>query len=302
MAGTMEWWNSQHWHLAWMTLAIFMIAYLGSPRHSGQMAFRRVKRLLQQALDNRRYTQFHGLVLPTGGGREALDHVVISRWGIQVIVSEYRKGEISGGEAQELWKQVHFGRTRRWPNPIHRARLQMETLQSLLGIPRDCFQLLVAVDGQDKLSSRLPAQVVRVEQLLSVLDRKGKEKLTPEQADRVVNLLESNRMRSQGVNKAVVLQLLLGVGVIAGGYVVYGASLRSVMEDFSGYVERRAAPERFDDSGRRKSEQELFEESLTCAYSADTNRCSCYEAEGEKAEIEFDRCRELSERGSILLQ
>lgn len=294
---------SQHWHLAWIIPAALLLVYLGSPRHRGKMAYRRVKRVLEHSLDKRRFTQFHGLILPTGGGTEALDHVVVSRHGIFVIVSEHRPGALSGGESQEHWKQVRFGGVRRWPNPLYRVRLQMETLQRILGVPRDRFHLVVALGGQDKPSKDLPRQVLLINRLVPFIESRTEKLLTPEQADQVVKSLIECRLRTgYRISTTSVTRLALGIAVLAGIYFVYGDELRVFLSDFDENVERLAAPERFDEGGQRKSEQQLFEESLVCAFSADTQRCSCYRPDGEKAEIGSDRCRQLAERGSILTQ
>lgn len=294
--------SSQFWHLAWILPAVLAIVYLGSPRHAGQMTFRRVKRLLEHSLDGRRFSQFHGLVLPTGGGKELLDHVVVSRSGISVIVSEDFKGKVRGGESQEFWREERFGKVRQRPNPLVRARLQMETLQGLLELPREYFQLMVAVEGQQNLSSNLPGQVVSVERLADRIKTRSTERFTAEQADGVVRRIEEKRLSGGGRRGTLAAQLALGAAVLLGVYVVYGPDLRAVMSDFDGRLERLSAPERFDEQGRRKSEQTLFEESLNCAYSSDTARCACYGKDGEKVEIELSKCRDLAERGSILKQ
>ncbi len=293
----------QYWHLAWMAAALFLMVYLGSPRHGGRMAYRRVRRLLTQSLDKRRYTQFHDLVLPTGGGTEHVDHVLVSRFGVFVIVSEHRPGVIAGGESQEYWKQTRLARDRRWPNPLYRARLQMEDLQRMLGMPRKCFHLVVAVSGQDKPLKKVPEKVLPINRLLHFIRSKTDQVLTPEQADRAVKIIaEAVVQPRRRVSKTAVAQGLLGLAIFAGVYFVFGDELGAIGADFDRWVERKAAPERFDEQGQRKSERELFEDSLICAFSQDTNRCSCYDKGGEKADIAFERCRELAERGSVLEQ
>lgn len=299
----MEFEFSQHWHLAWMIPAVMLIAYMGSPRHGGRMAFRRVKSVLEQSLDRRRFTQFHGIIVPTGGGTEALDHVLVSRHGVFVIVSEHRPGSLKGGESQERWTQKRFGRVRRWPNPLYRAKLQMETLQKILAIPRDRFHLVVALSGQDKVPADLPRQVLAVDRLVPFLESQAEQRLTPEQADRAVKALGESRLgAAKTMSRTAIARLALAVAVIVGIWFVYGDELCAFFSDFNENVERLAAPERFDETGQRKSEQQLFEESLICAYSADTMRCACYRDSGEKVDIEFERCRELAERGSVLTQ
>jgi len=294
---------AQHWNLEWMIAAVFLIVYLGSPRQRGQIAWRRVKRLLEQSLDRRRYTQFHDLTLPTGGGSERLDHVLVSRFGVVILASEHRPGKLSGGEAQEFWKQTHLGRAHRWPNPLHNIRLQMETLQNLLDIPRDRIHLAVILTGQESPLPKLPHQVLPLDRMLPFLRSKNDQLLTPEQADKVVEMINQKRLVTRpGISKQVVAQFALGLAVLAGLYFVYRDDIGDLLSDFDQRVERLAAPERFDTQGERKTEQQLFEESLVCAFSEDNMRCACYEKRGEKVEIEFSRCQDLAEQGSILKQ
>jgi len=40
-----------------------------------------------------------------------------------------------------------------------------------------------------------------------------------------------------------------------------------------------------------------WEASLRCAYSIETRRCACYEPQGRKAEMDYDSCRMLADRG-----
>lgn len=294
---------SQHWHLAWMIPAVFLIAYLGSPRHRGRMASRRVRQLLEQSLDPRGFTQFHDLVLPTGGGSEMLDHLLVSRYGLFVVVSEHRPGVLSGGESQETWTQKHLGRVRPWPNPIYRARLQMETLERLLDIPRSRIQLLVVIDGQDQVPEKLPRQVITTERLVDYLHSRTEQLLSPEQADRLVEVIGEKRLAPRHrPDTTAIVRWLLVLAVLAGVYYVYGDELSSLIDHYDERIERLARPERFTETGQRKSERQMQEENLICAISEDTMRCSCYGKEGDRVEIEFARCRELAERGSVLKQ
>ena len=289
-----------HWHLVWMAAVLFLMAYLGSPRHLGNRASQRVKRLLKQSLEKRRYSQFHDILLPTGGGNDWLDHLLVSRFGVFVIVSEYRPGEISGGESQELWKQKRFGKTRRWPNPVHRAKLHAEALRRNLDLPESRVFTVVVIDGPDALSSDLPSQVVSVGKLIPFLRSRSQELLSPEQADRLTLAIGHLHLhRPRQFSGVTMVRLLLALGIGLGVYLNYGESLKHLFTDFSGQVERLASPGNFTEEGERKSEQQLFEESLMCAWSADTNRCSCYQQGGEKVEIGLETCRELAERGSI---
>jgi hypothetical protein len=286
-----------------MIPALFIAVYIGSPRRSGKMAFLRVKRLLEQSFDRRRYSQFHGIRLPTGGGTEDADHILVSRFGVFIVVSEHRPGVLRGGESQQDWIQERLGRKRSWPNPLYRGKLQMEVLQRILDMPRKYFEIFVAVSGQDKPFKSLPERVIPANRLVSVLRSKTDQLLSLEQADRVAKMIaEAALERRIGITRTAVAQWLIAVVVFIGVLLVYGDDIRKLAGGFESQVDRWANPEQFHESGTPKSEQQLFEESVVCAYSEDTQRCSCYEKGGDSVAVEFSRCRELAERGSILRQ
>ena len=294
---------SPHWHLVWMAAALFLAAYIGSPRQQGKIAYRQVRRLLSQALERNRYSQFHSISLPSGGGTQDFDHVVVSRNGVFVIVSEYRPGRITGGESQEFWKQRRFGSARTWPNPVYRAKIQMETLEKLLEFPRSRFHVVVALGGQKPPLKGLPGQVMLATDVARFIRSKADPLLSPEQADAAAAKIRAALIaRSEGSKLASLVRFALAVAVAVGVYNVYGDALRSFFSDFENRIEQMAAPERFDEAGQRKTEQEVFEESLVCAFSEDSVRCSCYQKGGGKVEVGLEKCREIAERGSILKQ
>jgi hypothetical protein len=179
----------------------------------------------------------------------------------------------------------------------------MEALQRLLDYPRKCFHILVVIDGQPRLPKDPPKEVVTVSGLIPRIRSLSQQVLTPEQADRAARGIEEWRLPGPGRNrKTLAVQLALGIAVVAGVYFAYGSQLKSFVGNFDERIEQLAAPERFDQAGTRKSEEEIFEESLVCAFSADSMRCSCYQKGGENVEVEPSKCRELAERGSILKQ
>jgi hypothetical protein len=292
-------------HLLWITPLLLLIFFLSSPRYRGDIAESRVRRLLATGLERNRYTVFNGLVLPCGGGTRPIDHVVVSKFGIFVIESHYVRGWISGGEFQDRWKQGLLGRAVRFDNPMHRNRLQVEALQSLLGYPPSVFHPLVVLAGQKGFKSRLPDNVLPPENLLAHIRKKTRQLLTPEQADQAIRVIGEARLREPGglvVRPVALLRLFLLLAVVAGAWFAFRDGISQLSQDMRQRAEQRAAPEQFHPDGRRKTERELWEDSLICAYSADTGRCSCYDPAGSLVGLEPEQCRELAERGSILKQ
>ena len=290
-------------HLLWIAPLALIIAFISSPRFRGDIAENRVRRLLANGLNKSRYTVLNDVELPAGGGTVHVDHIVVSRFGVFVIESQYAKGMISGGEFQDRWKQEYWGRTKRIENPMHRSAVQAETLGRLLDISAPKIHPIVVMTGQSGMKTRSPAHLVPAEQLISYIRKKGTHVLEPEQADQVLKIIMDGRVHPSvhsQVSKWTLLTVFLVLVLLAGIWLAFGEQIRGVQEMLSERHEQRESPEMFHPDGSRKTEQEQWEDSLVCAWSEDTNRCACYEPDGERADLEQSKCRSLAERGSIL--
>lgn len=292
-------------HLLWILPLLLLLFFLSSPRFRGDIAESRTRRLLAQGLERKLYTRFDGLVLPTGGGTLSVDHVVVSKFGIFVIESVYVRGWISGGEFQDRWKQKRLTGSVRFDNPLHRNRLQVEALQRLLDYPASVFHPLVVLVGQSGFKSALPGNVLAPKQLLAAIRRKSRQLLTPEQADHATKVIADARVKEPGgwvLRPLLALRIALVAAVLGGAWLAF-------RDDFDRLLDRSLQesgpaqdPALYHPDGSPKSEREIWEDSLVCAYSVDTGRCACYEPTGVRADLDANRCRDLAERGSILNQ
>lgn len=104
------------------------------------------------------------------------------------------------------------------------------------------------------------------------------------------------------ISKWSLLNVILIIVLLAGLYLAFGEDLARVQESLTEQKARQDSPEMFRQDGSRKSEQELWEDALVCAYSVDSGRCACYEPNGARVDIETEKCRSLAERGSVLKQ
>lgn len=292
-------------HLAWIVPLSVLIVFLSSPRFRGDIAETRVRRLLSTGLQRNLYTVFNRLLLPTGGGTIEVDHVVVSKVGIFVIESHYARGWVSGSDVQDRWKQKSLLGVSRFDNPVHRNRLQVEALQRCTGFPAAAFHPIVVMVGQRGFKQRPPANVLTAATLLPWIRKQSRQILSPEQADQAIRTLhQANLETARGWFRQPLNLLRLGLllALIAGSWLAFRDDLSRWVESLQQRSEQRANPEQFHSDGRRKTQQELWEDSLACAYSEDTGRCSCYEPSGARADLTPSRCRALAERGSVLKQ
>lgn len=292
-------------HLVWILPLLLLFIYLSSPRYRGDAAESRTRRLLATGLERNLYTVFNDLVLPSGGGTIPVDHVIVSKFGIFVIESEYVRGWISGGEFQQHWKQGLLRRVLKFDNPQHRNRLQVEALQRLLDYPGSVFHPVVVLVGQKGFKTPMPVNVLPPEKLLAHIRKKTRHELTPKQTDQAIRAIDEWRLRAPGGRRftpVTGVRLLLLLVLAAGTYLAFRDDIARLGQELRENADRRSDPDQFHADGTRKTERELWEDSLACAYSADTGRCACYDPDGARVKLEPEACRELAERGSVLNQ
>lgn len=201
--------------------------------------------------------------------------------------------------------QQWLGHSSRFENPLHRNQVQVEALQRLLDYPTAVFHPLVVLVGLKGFRKSPPEKVLAAESLLTQIRRKMQPLLSPEQAERAIRLIGQGRLDRPGgqlLKPVNLVRLSLLLVLLAGGYLAFRDKLERLAADIQRQAEQRSAPEQFQPDGSRKTERELWEDSLVCAYSVDTGRCTCYEPGGARADIEAETCRSLAERGSILKQ
>lgn len=292
-------------HLLWIVPLALLIIFIASPRFRGDIAETRVRRILATGLEKNRYTIFNSLVVPAGGGTIKIDHVAVSKFGIFVIESQYARGWVSGGEFQDRWKQYRLRRFTRFDNPMHQNALQVQALQKLLGLPASKFHSIVVLAGHRGFKSQMPEKVMPPEKLLRYMSRKGQLLLSDERTAEVLKTIRESNVDFGGsvsTTRWKLLQIFLLIVLLGGIYAAFRDELAAFWNDFKEQQRQASNPELYHPDGRQKSEQELWEDSLVCAYSSDSGRCFCYEADGSRAEIEQSTCRTLAERGSVLQQ
>ncbi len=291
-------------HLLWLIPGLAFVQYLGSPRQRGTIARNRVLQLLSAQLEGHQFALFEGLSIPSGGGTRRSDLLAVSKFGIFVIHPLQRNGQITGGEFQARWKEQRIGRPKRFDNPVHENVLLIDALKSWLDLPASRFYSLVVFCGRHRFSTKMPGPVVADSDLLSVIRAKRKKLLSPEQANEVIRKLEErNQHLSQGLFRdwIAVTRLLLLVTLITAAGWIYRDHLITVKNGIIARMAPAPAAEIFSPSDGPIARKQ-WEESLNCAYSSDSGRCTCIDGRGNLAQVESPRCRELAERGSVLNQ
>lgn len=115
------------------------------------------------ALDGDVYRDLNNVTIPKSNGTTQIDHIIVSRYGIFVIVTKNMEGWIFGDEKQPQWTQSLYGKKFRFQNPLHQNYRHTKALEEFLGLPASHFHSAVCFVGETcKLKTALPANVINV--------------------------------------------------------------------------------------------------------------------------------------------
>lgn len=290
-------------HLFWVVPLGLLIAYVGSPRFRGTMGEDRVHRLLTTMLPRTQYTVFRGIVIPSGGGTRRIPHLVVSQFGVFVIQPVHRPGRITGARSQNLWSQRTWGRVHRFDNPMYQNELDILALERLLSRPGVLFHSLVVFSSESYFTGASPEDVIPAEKLIPLIRRRGHKVMEAESCGQVLKILREARLDEGGKfspDRWTLLRWGLAVLLLVGFWFAFKIQILAVHNTIQNQLKRIKSPEQFHPDGRQMSEQELWEGSLICAFSADTGRCACYDSEGNRAELDTNKCKNLAEKDSVL--
>lgn len=287
--------------LIWILPLAIAVVYVGSPLFLGTQSARRVGYLLKASLENRRYTRLSDLSLSLAGRVIHFDHIVLSQTGIFVIDVLHWPGSVSGNKVQALWKRKHWGRNYRLDNPVHENFLRLQALQRAINLPAASFHPVVVISASSEVKTDAREVVGDLNTLSRRIQSQSRQLLGQEQTSQA--LLDIQQLRVQpGLlgqhNRWKLLRLGLLACLCAAVFLAYGKQLNQVQKLLKDRVFDPAPAVSLD----KKTQQQLWENSLICSYSIDTGRCACYQLDGVKAEIEPGRCKTLAEEGSVLQQ
>ncbi|MGN0826945.1 MAG: NERD domain-containing protein [Kiritimatiellia bacterium] len=148
-------------------LAVLSLA-LGAGTHwgnGGNWGERMVRESLMGGLSDE-YCLFNDLYLPLpDGSTTQVDHVVVSRYGVFVIETKSYSGWIFGRARSAFWTQVRYRKKYQFQNPLRQNYLHICALAKGLGLPRNCFQSVVAFTESCKFRTPMPPKVVWSSQL-----------------------------------------------------------------------------------------------------------------------------------------
>ena len=124
----------------------------------GELAEIRVHNLLIELPEE--YHVIDNVIIGNNYYSSQIDHVVVSPYGVFVIETKGYKGWIYGSENAQYWTQNIFGKKYQLYNPILQNQGHVNSLNNLLGIPKDRFVPIVCFNNDASLYISAPNSIV----------------------------------------------------------------------------------------------------------------------------------------------
>ncbi|MDX5405444.1 MAG: NERD domain-containing protein [Chromatiaceae bacterium] len=184
-------------NLVALLLLVFLITSwfgLNLPGFKGVFAEYKLNRLLRWRLPAQ-YQHFRKLKLLTSKDEPVVvDHLVLSPFGIFVILVKSDRGRIWGSETQANWVRQYFGRKSQLMNPLHQNFKNTEAVRNLLQLSAydatEQLHSVVAFNRVASFASAMPANVCYVDGVAAFIKSFTQPCLTDEQLQRFAAVLK----------------------------------------------------------------------------------------------------------------
>jgi hypothetical protein len=180
----------------WIFLIIIPLlllkALLKNPKIKGSMGEIAVRSVIGKNLDEKTYSEFHDLIIPSRDGTTQIDHIYVSIFGIFVIETKNYTGWIFGSEKQSKWTQIIYKQKHYFQNPLRQNYAHIKALSELLQFPEEKFHSMVVFLGDCELKSKMPPNVCRIRQAAAYIKNFQTAVLLPHEVEAIVAVLSSS--------------------------------------------------------------------------------------------------------------
>ncbi|GMM84345.1 nuclease-related domain-containing protein [Pseudoalteromonas sp. MTN2-4] len=154
-------------------------------RHFSYVA---VNKYLMKHLSVDDYTLYSKISLPIPSGMADIDELVLSPYGIFVIICQSQTGRIYADTTSEVWSE-QIGKDRNnFPNPSRQLPMKLVGVKQLFGIEEHIHGLIV-FDQEADFRTNMPNNVFHTGQLLANIEHYEDKVFTKEQISHFVLLL-----------------------------------------------------------------------------------------------------------------
>ncbi len=177
-------------------LAYYKFSFLSRSSNS-----RKLKKANQYLLDSEDYYLMKNVVFLTFDGLQKFDYLIVSRYGIFVVMVQHYYGVIEGTEYEKTWKQLVRGKVKKqFANPTDVINERVETICGLLSVPKSQVFPVVLFDGIAGFRNQLSNKFTFGANYLKYIRSKNKLIFSANNISKFVATIDAKRKRQGLVN------------------------------------------------------------------------------------------------------
>lgn len=179
--------------VAFLLVVFLLTNWLGLnlPGFKGVFAEYKLNRSLRWRL-SKEYQHFRKLRLTNDNNESTvIDHLVLSPYGIFVIMVKSYRGRINGSESQANWTRDYLGNSKQFMNPLHQNFKNMQALKQLLELPDfETMHSVIAFARLGQFASELPANITYIDTTTTYIKQCTERCINDEQLARFAAVIQ----------------------------------------------------------------------------------------------------------------
>lgn len=148
----------------------------------------------QRKLQQEGYRILKHFELPTENGNIAIDHIIVSSYGVFIVETINLRGWITGVAHHQTWKQEINGQLHKFPNPLMHNDLHIKAMFKMLNLDDHHAHRVIMFTGDTVFKSEMPENVVRNWGYLKYILSKTDQVLAEPQVESIVANLQSGEL------------------------------------------------------------------------------------------------------------
>ncbi len=186
-----------------VALVFIALIYFKLPEIQKRFGNYQVRKANDYFLNSEDYYMMKNVVLLTFDGLQKFDYILISRYGIFVIMAQHYSGTIVGAEHEANWvREVRGKKPLKFANPTPVLDDRCQTLSTLLNLPIAEIFPVALFTGISGFKSPMSAKITYGSKYLKYVCSINKILYSAKQIEKFVTIIEAKRKRQGLVNQS----------------------------------------------------------------------------------------------------
>lgn len=184
-----------------LTIVLVVVIYIYKTTIYEVYGDYQIKKTTDFLLKSEDYYVMKNIVLLTFDGLQKFDYIIVSRFGVFVVMVQHYSGLIEGNENASTWTQITNGKVSlKFANPIKVINERSDILSGLLKIPKTEVYPVALFSGISGFSNPLTKKITYGAEYLKYIFSKNKVIFSAKQIDKFVSIIEAKRKKQGLVN------------------------------------------------------------------------------------------------------